>query len=277
MSALTTLASSAGHASLQFTLGHGGQTILSRSFATSPVKVFATRSNGVASWVYAATLGGGLVGGDRISMTVDVAEGARALVTTQASTKVYRSARPSTQTVAAAVGRGAFLAMLPDPIVCYAGADFTQTQQYDLHADASLVLVDWVTSGRHASGERWAFNRYHSRIRIARDGEPVLSDAIALEHELDSVHARMGTFDVWLTAVLSGRHVVEAAAGILADVSARKIVRGADVLASASRISDGGLLLRLAGPSVEQVGRAARDFLRSVNPLLGDDPWSRKW
>ena len=277
MPTLVTPASSAGTAYLKFTLGPEGQTILARSFATSPVKVFATRNNGVASWVYAATLGGGLVSGDEIRMSVDVTEDARALVTTQASTKVYRSRRPTTQTLCASVGRGGMLAVLPDPIVCYAGADFTQTQHYDLHADASILLVDWMTSGRHASGERWAFTRYGSRIQITRDGVPILCDAIALEHDLDSIPNRMGAFEVLLTAVVGGPQLREAAAAIFDDVSMRKIVRGADFVASASRTADGGVLLRLAGSSVEHVGRAVQHFLRGFYPLLGEDPWSRKW
>ena len=67
-------------------------------------------------------------------------------------------------------------------MVCFAGADFAQTQRYDLHADASLVLVDWMTSGRHASGERWAFSRYESRFDITRDGpQRIFSTRFVLE------------------------------------------------------------------------------------------------
>ena len=48
---------------------------------------------GASAWAYAATYGGGLVGGDSVSMRVEVGAGASALVATQASTKVYRSDR----------------------------------------------------------------------------------------------------------------------------------------------------------------------------------------
>ena len=76
---------------------NGSETVLTRSFATSPLKVFATKRGRSACWVYAATLGGGLVGGDEIRLTVEVDAGARALLTTQASTKVYRSLRPASR------------------------------------------------------------------------------------------------------------------------------------------------------------------------------------
>ena len=46
---------------------------------------------------------------------------------------------------------------------------------------------------------------------------------------------------------------------------------------SASPLRDGGALLRMAGVSVEQVAHAFRSHLAFLSPLLGDDPWSRKW
>ena len=134
-----------GSAHLAFTRS-GDRTVLTRAFAASPAKLIESNRRGATCWVYAATLGGGLVGGDEIRLNAEIGPDARALLTTQASTKVYRSLRPCTQTVNGTVGADALFAVAPDPIVCFAEADFTQTQRYDLHDSASLVLVDWVTS-----------------------------------------------------------------------------------------------------------------------------------
>jgi urease accessory protein len=87
----------------------------------------------------------------------------------------------------------------------------------------------------------------------------------------------MGRFDVLLTAVLTGPLMSEGAAAILDDLSRRGVAANADFIVSASRMTDGGTLLRMAGVSVEQVGSALRDSLRCLYPLLGDDPWRRKW
>jgi len=278
----------AGSAHLTFTRC-GSATVLTRAFAASPVKLFATNGRGGTCWVYAATLGGGLVGGDDIRLRAEVTDGARALLTTQASTKVYRSLRPSRQSLNATVDAGALLAVVPDPVVCFAGADFTQTQRYDLHADASLVMVDWITSGRHASGERWAFSRYESRFDIKRSSKRTFFDALVLEPHIDSVVERMGRFDVLLTAVMTGPLVAAAATDIVTRVAQASIdpstregsLRAGpstrDLVMSASRLRDGGALLRMAGTSVEQMGHALRAHLAFLSPLTGDDLWSRKW
>jgi urease accessory protein len=270
----TTAASGTAH--LKF--AHSGtETVLVRAFATSPAKLIATKARGTTCWVYAATFGGGLVGGDAIQLTAEVAPQARALLTTQASTKVYRSLRPSRQTITANVDAGGLLAVVPDPVVCFAGADFTQRQRYDLNADASLVVVDWMTSGRHAAGERWAFAKYESCLDIRHNARPVLFDTIVLEHELDSIAERMGRFESFLTAVFTGPLVSAAVDEILARTSAQPIAGREGLVISAARLRDGGLLLRAASTSVEQLGRALRELLSFLPPLVGDDLWSRKW
>ena len=266
----------AGSAHLTFTRS-GVETVLTRAFATSPAKLIETKRRGLACWVYAATLGGGFVGGDDIGLRAEVTAGARALLTTQASTKIYRSLRPSRQSLTATVGADALLAVVPDPIVCFAGAHFTQTQRYDLHADASLVMVDWMTSGRHAAGERWAFSRYESRFDIRRGAQRIFFDALVLEPNIDSVAERMGRFDVVLTAVLTGPLVAAASADVVNRVSQSPIFTGQDLIVSAYPLRHGGALLRMAGSSVERMGRALRAELAFLSPLIGDDLWSRKW
>ena len=265
-----------GSAFLTFTR-NGSHTVLTRAFATSPVKLIATNGKGATCWVYAATFGGGLVGGDDIHLRADVAIGARAFLTTQASTKVYRSVRQSRQKIDAVVAADALLAVVPDPIVCFADANFIQTQRYELHERSTLIMVDWMTSGRHASGERWAFSRYESRIDIRRGSRRIFFDGLVLQQELDSIAERMRRVDVLLTAVFTGPLVADGADQILQRMSQDPIARGSNLVASAARLRDGGTLLRLAGSSVEQVGGELRRWLTFLPPSVGDDLSNRKW
>jgi urease accessory protein len=257
--------------------GSGSQTVLERRFAASPLRLLAPRGSRPSAWVYAATLGGGLVGGDAVRMKVDVAPDARAFLATQASTKVYRSATPSSQHLYATVGDDGLLAVVPDPIVCFAGSSFSQEQEYDLATGATLVVVDWVTSGRHATGERWLFDRYASRIDLRRGGRRILYDGVRLAGEDGAIARRMGRFNVYLLLLMIGPLARHAAGRTLALVNALPLERRADLLVSAAPLDEGGALLRMAGTSVEQVSAAVREHLRFLVPLLGDDPWLRKW
>jgi urease accessory protein len=253
------------------------QTIVTRSFATSPLKLLTLQHRSGSCWVYAATLGGGFVGGDAVDINMEVEEGAIALLTTQASTKVYRSLKPATQSIAARVKDEALLAIVPDPIVCFAEADFSQQQRYDLSRRGSLVVVDWITSGRHAVGERWAFARYNSRIQVCREGRLILFDAITLQRGTDPLVERMGRFDVFATCVITGPLVERAGAAIVTSIEQLPIEHRDETIESAYALQGGGAVLRIAGTSVEHVARQLRLHLNFLSPLLGDDPWMRKW
>jgi urease accessory protein len=253
------------------------RSVVSRARATSPLRLLTPTNHGDAAWIYTSTYGGGLVDGDLISLRVRVEEGAAAFLSTQASTKVYRSARGSDAELNAEIGRDALLVVLPDPVVCFASSRYRQVQRLDLSEGASLVLVDWVSSGRRASGERWAFDEYVSRTVVRDRGRLVLHDATALRAPDGDLAIRMGRFDVLALMVIAGESVASEAAAMVASLNQQAIVRGSDSLTSAAPLGENGCVVRIAGRSVEQVGRHMRRLLGFVPALLGDDPWARKW
>jgi urease accessory protein len=257
---------------------HRSRSVVARAYAASPLRLLTPRNHGRAAWVYTGSYGGGLVSGDALHLTVRVAPEASAFVSTQASTKVYRSPGGTSVEVVGEVEAGARLVVWPDPVVCFAGSNYEQDQRFELKdASAALVLVDWMTSGRRESGERWRFDRYSSRLAIRYDGRLVLRDSLQLSSADGDLASRMGRFDVLATAVVIGRALGPQIDRILADVSCAPIERRADRLVAASPFADFGCIVRVAGRSAEQVGRVLRDHLSFVSCLLGDDPWARKW
>jgi urease accessory protein len=254
----------------------GAATVLRTMRATSPLKLLAPRNHGRGAWVFVATFGGGLVAGDAIHLEVGVGPEACALLGTQASTKVYRCAEAtSRQEVRARVDRGGLLVLVPDPVVCYAGARYEQATHVDLAEGASLVLLEMFTAGRSARGERWDFQRCGSRMTIARGGAPLVVDAVVLDPAHGDLRARMGRFDALATLVLVGPLVRAMREAALA--TKRPLVRAADLRASASAIGEDAAIVRIAGTSVESVTAAARAHLDGLAAVLGDDPFARKW
>jgi urease accessory protein len=259
----------------------GGRSVVSRAFAASPLKLLTPRNHGTGAWVYSATYGGGLVGGDAIRLAVDVDPGAMALISTQSSTKAYRAAQGTSTRLDALVGNGGLLVVSPDPVVCFSGSTYRQAQHVDLSGTGALVLVDWLSSGRRAIGERWAFDLYSSRTTVRVDGRAIFYDGLTLDRKDGEIAERMGRFDVLATVLIIGASLLSAAHAAMTHVNAIPGVRRPKVLASASRLaseaSTQGVVLRIAGTSVEQVSRIVRDHLAFVPGALGDDPWSRKW
>jgi urease accessory protein len=259
----------------------GRSSVVTRALATSPLRILTPRNHGDAAWLYLGSYGGGLLDGDAQQIGVRVAPAARALISTQAWTKVFRAGNGSTVgarvTVEAAVGTGGHLFILPDPVVCFASSRYEQIQRIDLEENAGLVLVDWVTGGRRASGERWQFARYASRLAVRYAGRPVFLDACLLTPVEGPLPERLGRFNVLGLIAIVGPPFLVPARDTLARFSGRPLERRSSLLAAASAIGEVGVQVRLAGESVEEVGAAVRDILQFVVPLLGDDPWARKW
>jgi urease accessory protein len=253
------------------------RSVVSRALATSPLRLLTPANHGHASWIYTSTYGGGLVDGDAMSLNVTIGARACAFLSTQASTKVYRSPHGTNVEMSADVRDDGLLIIVPDPVVCFAASRYRQVQQVDLTSRAGLVLVDWVTSGRRASGERWVFDEYSSRTTVRHSGRLVVHDAVALRADDGNLATRTGRFDVLALLVIAGVSLQREAAALASHINSEPLTRRADLLLSAAAMGETGCVIRMAGRSVEQVGARLRQFLGFVPALLGDDPWSRKW
>ena len=212
-----------------------------------------------------------------VDVDVTGGPGASALLSTQASTKVYRSDAVATQQLRARAGDDSILVLLPDPVTPFAGSSYQQQQHIDLSPRANLVAVDWMTAGRVSSGERWQFTSYASRTWLRRDGRVILYDATLLTDADGSLVQRLGRFTCVAWAVVIGPAVRAAARRLAGSLGDAPAATRADVLLSAAPLEDDGVLLRVAGGSTQQVGAVLKQHLNFVPSLLGDDPWACKW
>lgn len=267
---------SAAHLEVRFV---GERSVTTRSHATAPLKLLTPRRRGGAAWIYLSTFGGGLVAGDRVQLYADIHPGAVAVLTTQAATKVFhqQAGQGAEQSLQATVAPGATLVVAPDPLTCFADAAYEQRQTFDLVGDASLVLLDWVTCGRAARGERWTFDRYDSRNRIRQDGQEIVFDRLRLDAALhppaDAFAA--GPFDVLATLYLVGPRAqagVQETASWIAGLNDDEPGR---LQASFSPHTWGGVL-RVMGVRTQRVSTVLRQRLDFLETLLGMGVWSRR-
>jgi urease accessory protein len=263
-----------GRADLAFRRSRN-RTVLATALAASPLRLLLPRNHGDAIWVFLANLGGGLVDGDCLEVRADVAEGASALLSTQSSTKVYRSPRGCSQRLEARVGDDAALTIIPDPIACFHGARYAQEIEVTLAPRASLLLLDGYTCGRSARGERWAFAHYASRTRIARGDKTEFVDAVRLDPAHGSIAERMGRFDVVLSLLAMGPRFAPVRDAILAPTPAP--TRGDCAVVAASSIRGDGALVRIAAERFERASCLLRPSFAALSRVLGDDPFRRKW
>jgi urease accessory protein len=110
---------------------------------------------------------GGVAGGDTLAMTVAVAEGAHALITTPGATRFYRSAGElALQSVSARVAAGARLEWLPLETLVYSAALAENRSVFDLAPGAEMIGREVVALGLPASGLAFERGRFSQHLEL---------------------------------------------------------------------------------------------------------------
>lgn len=111
---------------------------------------------------------GGLVGGDRLDIHLDVQAGAHLLVTTPAATRFYRSnAGEAAQVVQATVGEGGRLEWLPQETLAYPGCLARNELRLSLAPGASLFATEVLGLGLPAAGQAFDSGRLLQHLEIS--------------------------------------------------------------------------------------------------------------
>jgi urease accessory protein len=157
---------------------------------TEPARVYETgglrlrfpRTRGGSEAVLINT-GGGMAGGDRADVQIELQAGAEVLFTTQSAEKIYRTEDDAAEVDARiVVAEGARLEWLPQETILFHNARFVRRLAIDLAVDASLLLVEAVTFGRIAMGERDIDASIHDSWRVRRQGRLVFAEELRLDH-----------------------------------------------------------------------------------------------
>lgn len=174
------------------------RTIISHSYFTTPWKLLPPiyLDDTGAAYTLLVNPSGGLVGGDQLSLDMNVEQDAHVLISSPSANRVYRTeGKPSEQHVTITVGPGAVLEWFPEYTIPFAGSKFRQTLQATLEPGATLLLWDAVASGRIARGERWAFADLENVIKITTASGSSLLERYVLDPSTDL--GRVGLAEEW--------------------------------------------------------------------------------
>ena len=169
--------------------GHGP---IDRAYQSGCLRMRLPRvKDGAFSNAVLLNTAGGLCDGDRLDQKLAWADGASALVTTQAAEKVYRAtdqgARISTSIE---VGDGARAEWLPQETILFDHARLCRQTDVRLSSNSNFLGCEAVVLGRTAMGERVEEGLLEDRWRIWREGRLIYADAQRLAGPIDANMAR---------------------------------------------------------------------------------------
>ncbi|GAB3244958.1 hypothetical protein GCM10027346_43090 [Hymenobacter seoulensis] len=269
-----------------------GRTRLISCKSLQPLKVLNPRSPTPTCHVVLSSYGGGMVAGDVIKLRIHGQAQSQTCISTQASTRIFRSidGAVAEQQVAGSLGAGALLVVFPDPVVLQAESHYRQTQQWHLESDSLLLVVDWFQSGRIDRGERFAFASLHSELRVRVAGKLVVLDRFAFQpaEHIATSPGNFADYQAFFSVFLVGAPQDARFQKLAALLTRQKMpgstgphfsVRGHECLVSVAPARENVYILRAAARSRAALQPLCDQLLGTLaeEQLLGYNPLKRKY
>ncbi len=141
------------------------------------------------------TTSGGLAGGDKIRVSVTAETGARAVVTSQASEKIYRSLGDDTRvSLTLTAAADTWLEWIPQGAILFDNSRLVRRNVIDADVNARVMAGEIVVFGRTASGETFHNGLFHDAWQVRVGGKLVWADAVRLDHDIEAVLAHPAGF-----------------------------------------------------------------------------------
>ena len=249
-----------------------GRTRLTRLHQQSPLRVLFPNHHGDVPLAALTNVSGGLVGGDKQTVSVRLGPRAEAMVMAQAAEKIYRSPGPDCRVeIDLKIGAGAWLEWLPQETIVFEQARLRRQIRIDAAKDARFLAGEILVFGRRAMGETLRQGLVRDAWSVAIGGEAIWLDALHLEGDLQAVLQHPACFNgarACATAIASDGTRLDLARALIAD---------GECEAGATTVN-GLLIVRWLGRDAAAVRRGFAEFwcgYRAAEGLPGQLP--RLW
>lgn len=251
-----------GHLQLRCETRADGTPYISKQSFRAPIHL--SKSHSDAGWVIQTIVNptAGFFDGDLLESDIEVAGGARLVLSTPSASRVYptRSGAPARNFQKFSVGENSALEWIPEPFIPHAGAGYFQKTDIHLDPGASLLFFDWIAPGRVAKGETFAYKHLRWELDLHAAEKLVARERYDLDpanHSLEALKAKFPAAHYLsiYTAGLFSKHFPAAALDELT---------GDDVYLGHGPLGDHGHVIR----ALCRDSLAARKLLEKLRTLL---------
>lgn len=165
-------------------------SVLDRLYQSGAAKIrFPASPDARACEAVLINTAGGLTGGDRLSWSIHVGEGASLTCASQACERIYRSpdGDPARLSVKITIDEKARLNWVPQETILFDGCALKRSLEAELAPTASLLIVEAFVFGRAAMGETVQRAEIRDRWAIRRAGKLVFADSVRFSGDVDDL------------------------------------------------------------------------------------------
>jgi urease accessory protein len=278
LSSAISVAEFSGHLSLLAAVRDHGRTVLAAQSFRAPYHISKPYWDAAARALLVQVVNptAGILAGDRLESEITVAPDAALLVTTPSASRVFQMRdRTAECRQHFSVAAGAWLEVMPEPLVPHRGSSYQQTTVIDVARGGALFFVDQLMPGRLGHGEAWCWERLCLDLTVRVANELVLRERF--NHGADELAALAEFTGSGKTACFANAILLtpDASDSEASWQPAIRALHGDECWIGVSALRRGGWSIKLVAPnpvSLRQRLRDTRKILARYFPRLECNP-----
>lgn len=172
---------------------YGRSTRLADCYETGGLRLRLPSAGGRCDGVL-INIAGGMTGGDRAKIAVEVGRAAHVRLTTQSAEKVYRAeGEAASSDVSLSIADDASLAWIPQETILFDRSALRRSLTVEMGKTSAVTLFEMTVFGRAARDEVWTAGGFRDSWRVRRGGELVFADDVRIQGDVRNVMARAAT------------------------------------------------------------------------------------
>ena len=173
-------------------------TVISKKVFNGLIKLSPTNhlDSERISTFFIVGLGGGYVEGEKYKYSINLKEDARTIITTQASTKVYKceNGDRTEQETLINLEKNSILEYITDSVILYKNANYKQVNTIYMDESATLIYTDGITSGWSKEGNEFQYSNVQLKTSLYVNNKMVLLDNLLVNPREEDV-TKLGFFE----------------------------------------------------------------------------------
>ena len=206
---------------------------------------------------YLLQLGGGYIEGEKYKNVFKLKDEARAIITTQASTKVYKCINKikTEQETEISLGVNSILEYITDSVILYKDAIYKQVNNIYLDESSTLIYSDGITAGWSPDGDKFSYSGVQLKSNIYVNNKLVLLDNLVVNPRENDV-TRLGFFEEYSnfgTLLVINKEINDS---VISDLREKLTKLNLPIDFGVSKLEVNGFVLRVLGNLSQHIEKA---------------------